>query len=422
LTGTSEAIVVRIYGPELTGLRDLAEEVRQRIAQIDGVIDLHTDLQVDIPQIEVEVLLANSDRFGLKPGDVRRAAGALVAGIEVGDIYRNQKAYDVSVWSTPETRTSLSSLRELLIDTPSGAHVRLAEVAVVKVVPTPNEIRHEGTFRRIDVGLNVRGRDLGSVARDVEAVLQQVAFPVEYRAELLGEYAEREAAQQRLLLFGLAAAIGIFILLQVSFGSTRLATLSFLTLPSALVGGVLAAYATGGVLSLGSLVGFFTVLGIAARNGIMMINHFQHLERNEGETFGPALVLRGAQERLSPILMTALATGLALVPLAIVGDVPGHEIEHPMAIVILGGLVTSTLLNLLIVPSLYLRFGRRREGTIREAVADRWGPTGRLLRRLRRDGRPVPVPVVPERPSSANAVPISSTLGNRLAGLDEPGR
>jgi hypothetical protein len=135
-----------------------------------------------------------------------------------------------------------------------------------------------------------------------------------------------------------------------------LATLSFLTLPSALVGGVLAASMTGGVISLGSLIGFFTVLGIAARNGIMMINHFQHLERYEGETFGPALVLRGAGERLSPILMTALATGLALVPLAIAGDLPGHEIEHPMAIVILGGLVTSTLLNLFVVPSLYLRF------------------------------------------------------------------
>jgi Cu/Ag efflux pump CusA len=162
------------------------------------------------------------------------------------------------------------------------------------------------------------------------------------------------------MLFALAALVGIFLLLQASFNDTRLALLAFLTLPSALVGGILAAWVTGGVLSLGSIVGFFTVLGIAARNGIMMINHFQHLERFEGEPFGPGLVLRGARERLSPILMTALATGLALVPLAIAGDLPGHEIEHPMAIVILGGLVTSTLLNLLIVPSLYLRFGRGR--------------------------------------------------------------
>jgi Cu/Ag efflux pump CusA len=175
---------------------------------------------------------------------------------------------------------------------------------------------------------------------------------------MLGEWAERQKAQKRLMLLGIVAAIGILFLLETSFKSWRLGILSFVTLPSALVGGVLAAYTTTGIISLGSLVGFLTILGIAARNGIMMINHFQHLERFEGETFGPALVLRGAAERLSPILMTTLATGLALVPLVIAGSIPGHEIEHPMAIVILGGLLTSTLLNLLIVPSLYLRFAR----------------------------------------------------------------
>ena len=197
---------------------------------------------------------------------------------------------------------------------------------------------------------------------DVEAAVAGIQFDEGYHPEFLGEFAERQAAQGRLLLFAFAAVIGIFLLLQASFGSTRLAILSFLCLPSALVGGVLAAWIGGGVISLGSLVGFFTVLGIAARNGIMMINHFQHLERYEGEEFGPGLVIRGARERLSPILMTALATGLALVPLAIAGDLPGHEIEHPMAIVILGGLVTSTLLNLFVVPSLYLRFATPGSG------------------------------------------------------------
>jgi Cu/Ag efflux pump CusA len=185
-----------------------------------------------------------------------------------------------------------------------------------------------------------------------------VDFPTGYHPELLGEYAERQAAQDRLLLFAIAAVVGIFLLLQASFNDTRLAMLSMLVLPSALVGGIIAAWISGGTISLGSLVGFFTVLGIAARNGIMMINHFQHLERYEGETFGPHLVIRGAQERLAPILMTALATGLALIPLAVAGDLPGHEIEHPMAIVILGGLITSTLLNLFVLPSLYLRFAR----------------------------------------------------------------
>jgi Cu/Ag efflux pump CusA len=204
----------------------------------------------------------------------------------------------------------------------------------------------------------VRGRDLGSVAREVEQRLETVDFPLGYHPELLGEYVERQAAEQRLQGFAVAAAIMIFFLLLAAFGNARLALLSFVTLPSALVGGVLGAYIGDGVISLGSLVGFFTILGIAARNGIMMINHFQHLERYEGETFGPDLVLRGARERLSPILMTALATGLAVVPLVIAGNLPGHEIEHPMAVVILGGLATSTLLNLFVLPSLYLRFGK----------------------------------------------------------------
>ena len=216
--------------------------------------------------------------------------------------------------------------------------------------------------------------------RDVENAIASVDFPLEYHPELLGEYAERQEAQNRLLLFGIGALVVVFLLLLAAYGNARLALLSILTLPSALVGGLLAAYLTGGVISLGSLVGFFTVLGIAARNGIMMINHFQHLERDEGEPFGPSLVLRGASERLSPILMTALATGLALVPLAIAGDIPGHEIEHPMAIVILGGLITSTLLNLFVLPAVYLRVARPQVVSIRRLARPR-APEGKQKRR-----------------------------------------
>jgi Cu/Ag efflux pump CusA len=204
----------------------------------------------------------------------------------------------------------------------------------------------------------VRGRDLGSVVDEVEDRLEEIEFPLGYYAELKGEYAEREAAEKALLLLSVVALLGILLVLHASFGNWRLATLSFFTLPSALVGGVLAAYVSGGIISLGSLVGFLTILGIAARNGIMLIEHFQHLERYEGETFGPRLVLRGARERISPIMMTALTSALAIGPLVVAGNLPGHEIEHPLAVVVLGGLVTSTLLNLFVVPSLYLRFGR----------------------------------------------------------------
>jgi CzcA family heavy metal efflux pump len=358
LTGSSDALVVRVSGDDLHVLAEKADEVRELMEGIDGLVEPKVELHADVPQVEVKVDLAKAKRHGVKPGDVRRASGTWIASEEVGDIYRGGRAYDVHVWSTPETRSSITSIERLPIDTPSGKPILLSDVADVRIAPTPNTIERENLSRRLEISANVSGRDLGSVARDLEDGLEDIDFPLGYRAELLGEFKERQAAQQRLLIYGLGAALAIFLLLQASFRSFRLATLSFFTLPIALVGGALAAFIGGGVLSLGSLVGFFTVFGIAARNGILMINHFQHLERFEGETFGPALVLRGARERLSPILMTTLATGLAIVPLVIAGNIPGHEIEHPLAVVILGGLFTSTLLNLFVVPALYLRFAR----------------------------------------------------------------
>ena len=358
LTGAGEAIVVRIYGPDLQVLRDKAEDVREAMSTVNGVASLHKELMVEVPQVQVKVKLDVARQYGLKPGDVRRASAAIVAGNEVGDIFNSGRTYDVHVWSARESRHSLDALQNMLINTPTGKTVRLSEVADVRIGPTPNSISREGGSRRIDVHSNVKDRDLSSVAQDVQKRLDKIDFPIGYRAVLQGEYAELRAARDRMLIYSALAAVAIFLLLQVSLGDWRLASMSFLTLPFALVGGILAAFAAGGVISLGSLVGFLTVLGIAARNGIMMISHFQHLERFEGEAFGLGLVLRGAKERLSPILMTTGATGLAIVPLVIFGNLPGHEIEYPMAVVILGGLVTSTLLNLFIVPALYLRFGR----------------------------------------------------------------
>src|SRR5215213_1228014 len=364
LTGTSEAIVVRIYGPDLDVLYAKADEVSREMQDIPGLIDAHADLQENLPHAEVEVDLAAAQDYGVKPGDVRRQAAALVASEEVGDIFKGGKAYDVHVWSTPETRHNVASLRELPIDTPGGKQINLEQVADVRLAPTPNAIERTQQSRRIDVGANVEGGDLGSAVSAVEENIAGVDLPREYHMEVLGEASELAAAQKNLLIYGIAAALAILFLLQASFGSIRLALVLFLTLPMALVGGVLAVWMGGGILSLGSLVGFLTVFGIAARNGILMISHFQHLEREEGEQFGPGLVLRGAKERLAPILMTASATGLALVPLAVAGSVAGNEIEHPMAIVILGGLVTSTLLNLFVLPSLYLRFGKSKRARV----------------------------------------------------------
>src|SRR6266545_760231 len=362
LTGASEAITVRISGPDLHVLEEKAEEVRQAIAGVDGTVEEFVELHKNVPQVDVRVDLAKAQAYGIKPGDVRRAATTLMAGEEVGDIFRDGKAYDIQVWSKPEVRRSLTDIRNLPIDLPDGGHVLLSDVADVSLKPTPNSIERESSTRKIDVGANVSGRALGAVVGDVADRLEQVQFPLGYSYDLIGELAERQAADQRLRSYGLLAGIGILLLLVLAFRSWRLGLMAFLALPMALVGGLLAAYAfSAGIVSLGSLVGFFTVLGIAARNGIMLISHCQHLEKYEGETFGPALVLRGARERLAPILMTALATGLALVPLVVAGEIPGAEIEYPMALVILGGLVTSTLLNLFIIPALYLRFGKGRK-------------------------------------------------------------
>ena len=319
---------------------------------------LSVEFQYPIAQVEVEVNLDAAQRMGVKPGDVRRASGILLAGEEAGDIFRDGKAYDVNIWSTPETRHGIEDVKNLLIDTPNAGPIRLADLADVRVKATPNHIDREHQSRKIDVTANVAGRDLGSVAADVQKIVRQVAMPLGYRAEVLGEAAERSAASSRLLLYSLIAAAIVFLLLQTTFGTWRLTVLAFVTMPMALAGGAIAAYYTGGVLSLGSLVGFLTVLGLSGRNAIMMISHFQHLEREEGEPFGPNLVLRGAVERISPIMMTALAMAFALAPMLAAGDIPGQEIEYPMALVIMGGLFSATLVNLFVVPSLYLRFAK----------------------------------------------------------------
>jgi CzcA family heavy metal efflux pump len=363
LTGAGATVVVRIFGDDLDVLREKAQEVSKVMGTVEGVTNLQVEAQINVPQLDVRLKPEAIARYGLTAGDVRRAATTLVKGLKVGELYEKQKIYDVVVWGTESIRDDVSKLRQLPIETQSGAFVPLGDVAEVALKPAPNEIKRERASRKIDVTCNVQGRDLGSVAKDVEKLVREkVTFPLQYHPEFLGEYAERQESSRRLMALALLSLIGILLVIHVDFQSVRLTSLVFLTLPFALIGGVMGAMLGGGVLSLGSLVGFVTVLGIAARNGIMLVSHYRHLEEEEGETFGPELVLRGSEERLAPILMTALATGLALVPLAVTGNRAGHEIEHPLAVVILGGLVTSTLLNLFLMPALYLAFGRTRSG------------------------------------------------------------
>ena len=358
LTGTSATVVVRLYGPDQAGLRAQAKLVEAAMKDVPGVVNLKVEPQVTVAQIEVRLRPEAAGRFGLTAGHVRRASTTLLKGQKVGEVFEGPKKFDVVVWGVPGVRADLSAVQALPIDTPAGVQVRLGDVADVRVVPAANEVRRENGSRRLDVLCNVSGRDLGSVAREVEEKVRALPFEREYYPEFLGEYAARQASAQRLYALTLLSLVGIVLLLYVDFGAWRPTFLVAGTIPFALVGGVWAVRLGGGVVSLGSVVGFVTVLGIAARNGIMLVSHFRHLEAEEGVPFGPELILRGAGERLAPILMTALATGLALVPLVLSGNKPGQEIEYPLAVVILGGLVTSTGLNLFLLPPLYARFGR----------------------------------------------------------------
>jgi len=370
-TSPSHDMTVRLYGENHAVLRVEAEKLRQSLSGVSGVADPRVILPVDEPTLEIEVDLNSAQRYGVKPGDVRRSAAILLSGMHAGSLFEEQKIFDVVVWSTPDTRHSLSDIRNLLIDTPGGGHVRLDEVADVRIVASPTVIKREAVSAYLDVVFNVEGRSASAVASDVNAAIKNFAFPLEYHAEVVSNSATRQTAQQGILIAGIVAVFGIFLLLQAAFRSWRLALVSIVTLPAALAGGMMADFlGNGGMLSLGLLAGCLTVLGIALRNSIMLFSHYQHLEEHEGEDFGPALVVRGARERLSPTLMTALATGLALLPFVLFGNIPGHEIVRPIAIVTIGGLVTSTWLNLFAMPALYLRFGASREADLGFQRAD----------------------------------------------------
>ena len=329
LTGASGSIVVRIYGPNLEVLRGKAAEVGERISAIPDVIDLQVEPQDLIPTIEVEYRHAAAGQLGLTPGRVRAAITTLLQGTKVGEVYEDEEIIDVVVRGVDRLRRDPHVLRQVRLDTPLGGAVPLGDVATVHTVAVPNLIQREGASRRIDVSLNVSGRDLAAVASDVEEAVGSVNFDQGYFPELIGEYAAQQEARNRLIGLSLLSVFGILLLLHADFKSPRLVFLVFVSLPFALAGGV---------LSLGSLVGFVTVLGIAARNGIMLVSHYRHLEHEEGMAFGRELLIRGAEERLAPILMTALTTALALLPIAIAGNAPVTKSRAPWPSLLLAGL------------------------------------------------------------------------------------
>ena len=350
-------ISVRIYGQSTTVLRQQADTVLAALRNVPGVVSPTIDDAPIQPTIDIEVDLAAAEAVGLKPGDIRRAATSLLSGIEVGFLFEEQKVFEVVVWGAPAVRQSLTSIGNLQIDTPSGEPVRLADVASVSVRPGPASIRREGVMRIVDVGATIDGAP-DAVMRDVDAALAGIAFPLEYHAEVRSAAADERADQQRLLVALLVAAIGVFLLLQAAFESWRLAALTFITLPAAMIGGVLAAYASGaGTFSLGAIAGLVAVMAIAVRNGIMLIVRFRALEAAEPDVSAFDLMDRAARDRFRPIVLTALTTALAMLPFVVLGNLPGFEVVRPMAIVILGGLASTTLATLFALPAISLRSG-----------------------------------------------------------------
>jgi Cu/Ag efflux pump CusA len=360
LTGAQRRpLVVRIYGEDPATLRAQAARMRRMLATVDGVAAPRIEAASEEPTVTIEVDLARAERLGIKAGDVRRAAATLLSGIEVGSIFTQQKVFEVVVRATPAARNSLSDIRRLMIDTPEGGHVRLGDVAGVTVKATPSVIEREASSRRIDVTAAVSGRGVDAVRDDVSDRIRRASFPLEYHAQVIADASGDSPRATQLIGFAIAAAVGIFLLLQAAFGSWRLAALAFLVLPVGLVGGELAGLIDGRTFSLGALAGLLAVFAIAARNGIVLIRHLQHLERHEGERRSEELVVRGTRERLAPIAITAAGTAAAVLPFVVLGERPGYEIVHPMAVVLLGGLVTTTLVSLFVLPALYLRFGGR---------------------------------------------------------------
>ena len=359
LTGSTAELVVRVFGDDLDSLDLAARRVAESMAKIPGTSDVQYDPPPVAPEVTVRLRLADLPAYGLRPDQVLAAVETATRGTRVGQTFDGSRSSDVVLTVIPEQRARPEDLARLPITSDGGRVVELGQVADVARTTGRFVIAHLGARRVQTVTANVSGRDVESVTRDVENGLSTTAgLPAGVYSEVGGTGTAEREARRELFRNSLLAGAGIVMLLWVAFGETSRLLLVLANLPFALVGGVLAVFATGGLLSLGSLVGFVTLFGIATRNAVMLISHYDHLVGVEGASWGRATAIRGALERLGPILMTALVTALGLLPLAIGSGDPGREIEGPMAIVILGGLITSTALSLFVLPSVALRFGR----------------------------------------------------------------
>ena len=369
LSGTRANIAVKIFGPDLGGLRSVGAAVRDAMKTVPGVADLQLEQQMDVPQLRIEADRGALARHGMTVGDLAEAIDVAFNGEVVSQVLEEGRSVDLVVRFPEAMRENASAISRVVFDTPSGQRVPLSQLARVVSERGPNTVSRENVQRKIVVQANVAGRDLGSTVDEIrETVEARVKLPPGYHLEYGGQFEAQAEATRTLAALSLLSVAAIFLILFAEFRSGRSATLVMVNLPLALIGGVLAVALTGRVVSIASLVGFVTLFGIATRNGILLVSHYKQL-LSEGVPFREVIV-RGSLERLSPILMTALTAGLALIPLALGGGEPGNELQTPMAIVILGGLLSATALNMLVLPALYWLFGDRTEGEPVDALAD----------------------------------------------------
>ena len=360
LSGVRAQIAVKLFGNDLDQLRAKAAEVQAAMATVPGVVDLQTEKQVLVPQVRIEGDRAALARYGLNVGDLNEALETALNGRVVSQVLEGQRTFDLIVRFDDRSRGSLDAIRNALIDTPSGAKVPLSAIAAIEESRGPNVIQHENVQRRIVVSANVSGRDLGRVVEEIQKkVGAQVTLPTGYFITYGGQFESQESATRLIGILSLFSLAAMFLVLFAHFRSVPIVLQILLNIPLALVGSVVAIFLTGGTFSVASLVGFITLTGIACRNTIMMISHYLHLMKEEGESFDMHMVVRGSLERLVPVLMTALTAGLALIPLVLSKGEPGKEILYPVATVILGGLISSTLLDTIVTPAVFFRFGRK---------------------------------------------------------------
>ncbi len=360
LSGVRAQVVVKIFGEDLTELRSLAGQVQEIMETVPGAVDVQVERQVLVPQLTIRLDRTALQRFGMQTGEVARDLEVLYGGKVVSQILDGQKTFDLVLRAIPEDRENLENIRKTQIHTPDGTLIPLESIARIEYEKGINSVSHENSQRRITVSCNVQGRDLGSTVREIQQQIREnTPMPQGYFLEYGGQFEAQKGASRLIGILSIFVVLGIFLVLYANFRSWRIVIQIMLNIPLALVGSVAAVWLTGGVFSVATLVGFITLTGIASRNGIMMISHYLHLLEFEGEKFDQQMIIRGSLERLVPVLMTALVAALALVPLTLDAQAAGKEILYPVATVILGGLLSSTLLDMVVTPAVFWAWGKK---------------------------------------------------------------